>query len=1249
VATPQTQMARNQFAALKQAIVALRETRVAGIGENGETLLRLLAFLPLSAWPPASFHTAWQLVCSAAATAALRDLGIDTGLLPEPPSYPNFDRFIARHPQEGFLVLFPVQAREAREALKRIEGWQFVSEPAPHWVVYPTQGAGRALLDFARHHRFVLAKGVEDYARNIDLNPQPMLSRRIEQEGYEPDGRGVQDGFALVYPKSAEVLAWIKEEVIGCRFVQEPPHWWAPATPHVGQALLELSLRFQFSVDPEAIPLLNQLAEEARALPPLPPRRRVEDDELAQPPCFWVYFPPHTIDTYLHQVKAMPGAAFNEDPLAGKRWRIPAANVKALRELWAFLARYPEFACAAETRQRLQDLVSSARLRVEASRAEEADFALAPLGGTLRPFQVACVRYSHEIDNRTLIGDDVGLGKTAEALAILQQTQAFPAVVIAQATVKGHWQKEVMRWLPGRSVRVLEGRESRPGDYEADVTVINYDLLTGRLKAMQAAFEHRGGIKGIVADECFPYHTQVLTDQGLLPIGRIVEEQLSVSVLSCDVENKRAEWKPIARYLKRSLHGSLVRVVHECGELVCTPNHKIWTEEHGYVMAGSLKSGTHLRVVPSAIPDLQEGPEHGALLQEVVRGAGNQQRSGQERGDEQTIQQATHSQNVRTVWAVVPVPFSGGQEERGTPLLWKFVCSDLEEQPAIAQGAVAPHSQKGSDGQYWQEAPGCLAAYDHVQSDGQCRKCGKNEAKEGRANLPVAWRQWDTNPPTASVGASVASPHRIPNSDGSGQRTISFSAPELQGGYCRPGSDGCDRGRWQNPPDETLEVPGSAQDSGFACTRVVRVEVYQPAGDGEPGAGGSAGQWVYNLEIADNHNYVVDGILVSNCHYLKELDAQRTKAALALAEKVPVRLALSGTALPNRPIELVPQLMFLDRLDAFGGYYGFVRRYCGARMGEHGWEFNGASNEDELYEQLRATCYIRRLRDDVLPELPPIERELVSIALTNEEEYRRAERDVIDWLREQVAQDERFLAELSGLSAEERKRTIKARADSIEGRARNAERLRQIEVLKLLAVRGKLEAIHAWIEGFLAATTGKLVVYADHIEVQETLLSWFPDAARIQGEMSSKKRDENVARFQEDESTRLIVCSLRAAMVGVTLTAARKIALFELGWNPPAMDQPEGRIRRMTQQAESLTAYYLLAPFTIETWIMELIEAKRRVIDAVNEGVKREASDTSILDELVQRLVRKGMVEAGAAAPASENSTQTASARFPRS
>lgn len=80
--------------------------------------------------------------------------------------------------------------------------------------------------------------------------------------------------------------------------------------------------------------------------------------------------------------------------------------------------------------------------------------------------------------------------------------------------------------------------------------------------------------------------------------------------------------------------------------------------------------------------------------------------------------------------------------------------------------------------------------------------------------------------------------------------------------------------------------------------------------------------------------------------------------------------------------------------------------------------------------------------------------------------------------------------------------------------------------------------------------------------------------------------------------------------------------MTELGWNPLSLEQPEGRIRRMTQKAETLTAYYLLAAQTIEPSILRLIEEKQRVIAAVSDGVEPMKSE-SVLGSLLKSLLEE--------------------------
>lgn len=102
----------------------------------------------------------------------------------------------------------------------------------------------------------------------------------------------------------------------------------------------------------------------------------------------------------------------------------------------------------------------------------------------------------------------------------------------------------------------------------------------------------------IVADECFPYETRVLTDAGSVSIGDIVEKGIGESVLSYSAEAGTFTWRPIVRRLRKSRTTGMVTVVHEYGTFRCTEEHKVWTAERGYVEAKKLTSSDTLATLP---------------------------------------------------------------------------------------------------------------------------------------------------------------------------------------------------------------------------------------------------------------------------------------------------------------------------------------------------------------------------------------------------------------------------------------------------------------------------------------------------------------------------------------------------------------------------------------------------------------------------------------------------------------------------
>lgn len=360
-------------------------------------------------------------------------------------------------------------------------------------------------------------------------------------------------------------------------------------------------------------------------------------------------------------------------------------------------------------------------------------------------------------------------------------------------------------------------------------------------------------------------------------------------------------------------------------------------------------------------------------------------------------------------------------------------------------------------------------------------------------------------------------------------------------------------------------------------------------------------------------------VVFDESHYLKNNKAARTKAAKKLAQGVKLRLMLTGTPILNRPSELISQLDILGRLQAFGGFWSFAKRYCAATQGTFGWDMSGASHLDELHDRLRAKCYVRRTKDQVLKELPAKRRVTVPMELSNRAEYLEVEADLRDYFRRKVEQDEELKAAMAGLDKKQQEQRLEWEAALRHRQAMQAEALTKIEVLKQECSRLKRDSVLAWVSDFLESGE-KLVLFAHHKEAVKGIAEHF-DAPSITGDTSLEDRQAAVDRFQSDPDCRLIVLNIQAGGVGITLTAASDVAFIELPWRPGDLDQAEDRCHRIGQEG-SVTAWYLLAAETIEEDIAKLIDQKREVVDAATDG-KDTPSDEGILNQLLATLLNK--------------------------
>lgn len=393
--------------------------------------------------------------------------------------------------------------------------------------------------------------------------------------------------------------------------------------------------------------------------------------------------------------------------------------------------------------------------------------------------------------------------------------------------------------------------------------------------------------------------------------------------------------------------------------------------------------------------------------------------------------------------------------------------------------------------------------------------------------------------------------------------------------------------------------------------RIIEGRKEFPADDADITVVGWSNVAHWSDDLSGANSYIFD-----ESHYAKSHTAQRTKAAVKIAKGARgLVLCLTGTPVTNRPAEYVSQLEILGRLKQFGGRWAFYKRYCNAFRDRFGqWHFEGASHLDELNDRLRASCYIRRTKDQVMSELPPVQHQPVVIAGSTKamREYAKAEANIVEYVAARAAE----IAESMGTSP--RSAAVIARI-----RAESNEHLVRMSQLRRLAASAKMDAVDEWVASHINEGR-KVVLAAHHREIVDALAAKY-GGLKIQGGQPTDEIEAHKARFQNEsvDSAPVIVLSIQAAKTGHTLTAAEDICFVELPWTPADLDQTTSRLHRIGQQG-SVTATYLLAENTIDERIYELIDTKRSIVEVAIEGGPMHRGELAGGADLVESYLRLG-------------------------
>ncbi|MGO2931533.1 DEAD/DEAH box helicase [Microbacterium sp.] len=391
--------------------------------------------------------------------------------------------------------------------------------------------------------------------------------------------------------------------------------------------------------------------------------------------------------------------------------------------------------------------------------------------------------------------------------------------------------------------------------------------------------------------------------------------------------------------------------------------------------------------------------------------------------------------------------------------------------------------------------------------------------------------------------------------------------------------------------------------------------------------------FIVNYEILDRHlswlgSIGLQGMVVDEAHFIKNLGSQRSQNVLALASRIrermrdPLMMALTGTPLIND----------VEDFDAIWRFLGWT---TGDKPGTELMQKLDATGltpaEKAFYGEARDAVIsmgiVRRKKKDVAADLP--DKLIADLPVQLDDEFgrgiRQAERELGERLAAKyrriiAARGDRGLAE--GEIDEDIVRLV-ATGELEESRAAGTG---GDNVFTMVRKIGQAKALLAAdYAAQLQRSVGKVVFFAKHIDVMDQAEAHFAASGiryvSIRGDQTTPTRQQAIDDFNGDESVGVAVCSLTAAGVGLNLQAASNVVLAELSWTAAEQTQAIDRVHRIGQD-EPVTAWRIIAAHTLDTKIAELIDQKQglaaRALDG--EAVEETASETVQLGALMHLL-----------------------------
>uniref|UniRef100_A0A663DUU0 SWI/SNF-related matrix-associated actin-dependent regulator of chromatin subfamily A-like protein 1 n=1 Tax=Aquila chrysaetos chrysaetos TaxID=223781 RepID=A0A663DUU0_AQUCH len=294
-------------------------------------------------------------------------------------------------------------------------------------------------------------------------------------------------------------------------------------------------------------------------------------------------------------------------------------------------------------------------------------------------------------------------------------------------------------------------------------------------------------------------------------------------------------------------------------------------------------------------------------------------------------------------------------------------------------------------------------------------------------------------------------------------------------------------------------------------------------------------------------------VIIDESHFLKNIKTARCRAAMPLLKVRMLVLALSG----------FPGSLFYSWIACRPVSFKFDTDNCfDLSQMPWGWDYSGSSNLTELKILLEESIMIRRLKSDVLSQLPAKQRKMVVVAP-------------------------------EGISAKT-KAVLAAEAKKMKQQEKEA-----LLLFYNRTAEAKIHSVVEYILELLESGNDKFLVFAHHKIMLDAIVGELEkkhvEYIRIDGSTPSAERQFLCQKFQFSEKQVVAVLSLTAANMGLTLSAADLVVFAELFWNPGVLIQAEDRAHRIGQTS-SVNIHYLVAKGTADDYLWPMIQEKIKVL-----------------------------------------------------